>query len=84
MRWAAGFMVGHCLDGSGRKIAVLGHGAPGGTVGLCLPDAGLALASTVSKLSPSRTATRKGLDLLLSEHGLKLPPGGIAGLTVDA
>ena len=33
--WAAGFQCGQCVGVSGRRFTVLGHGAPGGTLGLC-------------------------------------------------
>ena len=83
VRWAAGFQVGECVDSNGRKCTVLGHSAPGGTIGLCIPAVELALAVTVSKLSPRRLAPRKVIELVLSEYGLKLTPHAMPGLLSD-
>ena len=175
--WAAGFQCGQCVGVSGRRFTVLGHGAPGGTLGLCgmrcaddqtpraplwsspvllstrqspahlrvgcacqprpppetcaptigrplpllavlihpqaparaeppavraatqnvqrvlmgasplldrapVPECGVSLAVTVSKLTPTRTATRKLVDTVLSEFGLRLV-GSAPGLLQD-
>ena len=82
VQWAAGFQLGSCLDSSGRRLTALGHGAGGGSVGLCVPECGVALAVTVSKLSASRVATGKIVDAMLGEFGLRHLP--CAGLLKDA
>ena len=50
---------------------------------LCIPAVELALAVTVSKLSPRRLAPRKVIELVLSEYGLKLTPHAMPGLLSD-
>ena len=72
VRWAAGFQLGLCIDSGGRVHTMLGHGSSGGAVGLCVPEAGVALAMTVSKLSPSGAATRRVVEAMLGELGLKI------------
>ena len=72
VRWVAGFQVGACVDSSGRRLSVLGHGAAGGTVGLCVPEAGVVVAVTVSKLTPRGGATRRVVEAMLGEFGLRL------------
>ena len=74
VRWAAGFQLGVCTDSSSRQLTALGHGAAGGTIGLCMPEAELSVAVTVSKLSPNRLATRKLIEAMLGEYSLKLAP----------
>ena len=69
--WAAGFQLGEAYDGS-RCMAVLGHGAVGGTVGFVVPQAGVALAVTLSKLTPTGSASRRLVEMLLDELGLRL------------
>ena len=81
VRYAAGFQLADCTDASGRTVGVIGHGAPGGTLGLCVPGSGVALAVTVSKLSPGRVATCKIVEAVLGEFGLTL--GKSAGLLRD-
>ena len=71
IRWAAGFQLGEARDGS-RSVAVLGHGAVGGTVGFCVPQCGLAVAVTVSKLSAGRGAAARMVDAVLADFGLRL------------
>lgn len=58
-----------------KPQAALGHAAPGGTLGLCVPERKVALAITVSKLTGPRAATKKLADLLLGEVGLGAPVG---------
>ena len=82
-RWVAGFMLGECIDGSGRKCTVLGHSAPGGTLGLCIPAMDIALAITVSKLSPSRAATKRIVELTLGEYGIRVSQSNMPGLLSD-
>ena len=82
VRWAAGFQLGDAKDSSGRSLTVLGHGAPGGTLGLCVPEVELAFAVTASKLSPKRTATIRIVEVMLRELGLKLDTEA-AGLLRD-
>lgn len=72
-RWGLGLQIGECVESQGqRRHLALGHAASGGSVGLCVPQAGLALAITVSKLSRSRLASSKLTELLLLEYGMKL------------
>ena len=63
-------------DGERGKKAVLGHAGVGGSIGLCVPEKGVALAVTVSRLSGQRIATKRLVELMLGEGGL----GGLAGL----
>ena len=77
-RFAAGFQFDDVTDSSGHRLVALGASGAGGTLGLAVPDAELALAVTVSKLSPSRKASSRLVDAMLSELGLRLAPG--AGL----
>ena len=61
-----------------KRSHVLGHRGTGGTVGFCVPDAGLAVAITVSQLSTTKTATRRLLSLALNEcGGWEAPSGGL-------
>ena len=76
VRWAAGFQLGEVAateDGAGAPgQPVLGHGAVGGTVGLLVPHAGVAIAITVSKLAAGRAASQRVVSTLLEEFGLHL------------
>lgn len=56
---------------SSAKVVALGHAGTGGSIGLCIPSAGLGLAVTVSRLSGQRLATNKLVELMLSEMGLQ-------------
>jgi len=60
---------------SGRSLPLVGHLGLGGVVGLAVPGAGVALAVTVSQLSVRCTPTRRLVELLLRECGLRLEPG---------
>jgi len=80
VRWAAGFQLGEAVQ-AGRAVEILGHGAAGGTVGFCIPASGLALSITVNKLSPARTATRRLVEVVLAEFGVRVTRG--AGLLQD-
>ena len=48
---------------------------------MAIPECGLSLAVTTSKLSPIRTATRRVVDALLSEFGVRVTR--CAGLLTD-
>ena len=60
--------------GDALKV-VIGHSGVGGSIGLCVPEQRVALAVTVSRLSGQRVATKKLLELMLSEVGLAPPHG---------
>ena len=71
-RWGLGLQLGECSDSSGpRRLGAFGQAASGGTVGLCVPQAGLGLGITVSKLSRNRLAAAKLSELVLAEFGLR-------------
>jgi len=59
----------------GRAVTVLGHAAVGGTIGFCVPDRKVALAVTVSKLTPNKVAVKKLVELMMGECGLGSPVG---------
>jgi CubicO group peptidase (beta-lactamase class C family) len=67
-RWALGMQVGTAGKGE-QRAAVLGHRGMGGSVGLCVPQAGVAIAVTVSQLSARRDATRRLLAVALEACG---------------
>ena len=81
--WTLGFQLGVCHDAGGRAHVVIGHGASGGTLGLCIPTANLVVAITVSKLSPGRVATRKLVDTILGEFRLRMQHAPGPGLLHD-
>ena len=58
-----------------HKLFVLGHAAVGGTIGFCVPDRKVALAVTVSKLTPNKVAVKKLVELMMGEVGLGSPSG---------
>jgi len=58
-----------------RTRPVLGHAAVGGTLGFCVPDRKVALAVTVSKLTPNKVAVKKIVELMMGEVGLGAPSG---------
>ena len=61
-----------------KKVRVLGHRGTGGTVAFCAPDAGLAIAITVSQLSTTKRSTRRLLTVALEEcGGWAAPSGGL-------
>ena len=70
-----GFQLGRVVDTSGRSLPLVGHLGLGGVVGLAVPGAGVALAVTVSQLSVRCAPTRRLVELLLRECGLRLEPG---------
>ena len=77
---ALGFQFGGCTSDVRRdRLLALGAAGVGGSLGLCVPEAGLALGITVSKLSASRLATRRLCELALSEVGLRLEHGPLLG-----
>ena len=49
---------------------MLFHRGTGGSIGLCVPSADLAVAVTVSKLSSEPLATRRLLELIGQEQGM--------------
>ena len=73
--WGLSFQLGRVVDASGRSLALVGHLGLGGVAGLAVPAAGVALAVTVSQLSVRCTPTRRLVELLLRECGLRLEPG---------
>ena len=70
-----GFQLGRVVDASGRSLPLVGHLGLGGVAGLAVPAAGVALAVTVSQLSVRCAPTRRLVELLLRECGLRLEPG---------
>jgi hypothetical protein len=64
--WGLGFQLGSLQDGEWRHV-VLGHAATGGSLAFCVPEIGLAVAITVSRLTADRAATRRILALVLRE-----------------
>ena len=73
--WGLGFQLGRVVDASGRSLPLVGHLGLGGVAGLAVPAAGVALAVTVSQLSVRCAPTRRLVELLLRECGLRLEPG---------
>jgi len=73
--WGLGVQLGEVVDQGGRKHVLLGHLGLGGSVGLCVPECGVAVAVTVSQLSTRCDASRRLVELLLRECGLSLQPG---------
>ena len=76
--WGLGLQLGHVVDAAGRTLPLVGHLGLGGVVGLAVPGAGVALAVTVSQLSVRCAPTRRLVELLLRECGLRLKPGFFA------
>jgi len=73
--WGLGLQLGFATGGSGgRTYTVVGHLGLG-TVGLAVPECGVALAVTVSQLSSRAAVARRVTDLLLQECGLALQGG---------
>ena len=67
-KWSLGLQV--TALGSERAVTAVGHAATGGTIAFAVPERGLAVAITTSKLASEPVATRKVLKLVLAEYGL--------------
>jgi len=70
-----GLQLGHVVDTAGRTLPLVGHLGLGGVIGLAVPGADVALAVTVSQLSVRCAPTRRLVELLLHQCGLRLKPG---------
>lgn len=73
--WGLGLQLGQVADSAGRTYTLIGHVGLGGTVGMGVPECGVALAVTVSQLSAHCGASRRLVELMLRECGLTLKPG---------
>eukprot|EP00966_Prymnesium_polylepis_P202196 4684067-Prymnesium_polylepis.1 len=73
-RWGLGLQLGECSDASGpRRLAAFGHAASGGTVGLCVPQARLALspeADTTPKPHPDPDTDPNSSPLVVARQAL--------------
>ena len=67
-KWSLGLQV--TALGGERAVTAVGHAATGGTIAFAVPERGLAVAITTSKLASEPVATRKVLKLVLAEYGL--------------